>query len=335
MRPPDASQQIAPSQRPALCGGARTRLLLAIPILAIAVANPASIATSAQQPPAASPLAEPARSWAVDCANNEILVVRHTGSYLRYRFHEITEKGDLMRDQIETPEGSVSRIIQRDGRPLTPAEDAAERDRLNDQMADPGNFLRHVRRDEDNRKLGIRLLALMPAAMLFKYAPGQPPSPSQPASPQPGPPATDPALLVIDFKPNPAWSPPNMESEVLTGLEGRAWIDPRTRRVVYLQADVFRPVNIGWGVVAHLYPGGTVTVHQTAVPDSAPATPTATPAAVRFIVDHIDEQITLRALMVKTVKQRLLYDSASFQPVPAMPYQQAIKLLLDTPLSTH
>jgi hypothetical protein len=39
--------------------------------------------------------------------------------------------------------------------------------------------------------------------------------------------------------------------------------------------------------------------------------------------------------MVKSVHQRLLFDTADYQPVPPMPYQQAIKLLLGTPLPTH
>jgi hypothetical protein len=64
-------------------------------------------------------LSEPARQWAVDCANNELLVIQHPGSYLRYRFHEVSEKGDRVRDQVETPEGTVARLIARDGRPLT------------------------------------------------------------------------------------------------------------------------------------------------------------------------------------------------------------------------
>jgi hypothetical protein len=313
----------------------RTSLILAT--LLLAIARPAIAASPQPSPPPS--LAEPARSWAVDCAANEVLVVQHPGSYLRYRFHEVTEKGDQLRDQIETPDGSVARLIQRDGRPLTPEEDAAERQRLNDLLASPSDFFRHVHREQDNKKLGVHMLTLMPDAMLWSYAPGQPPPPSQ-SSAQPSTqlapqPATDPALIVLDFKPNPKWSPPDMESETLTGLEGRVWIDARTRRVVQLQGDVFRPVNIGWGMVAHLYPGGTVTLHQSAAPTYVQSGAPPSDAPQRFIVDHIDEQLTVRALMVRTVKQRLIYDTANFQPVPPMTYQQAIKLLLDTPLPTH
>jgi hypothetical protein len=270
-----------------------------------------------------SPLSIPPRTWAVDCARNEVLVIQHPGSFLRYRFHVVDEKGDQLRDQIETPDGGVARVIQRDGRPLTPDEDAAERERLNALIAAPADFARHIHREMENKRLGINLLNVMPDAMLWSYTPGQPQLPTQ-SSPQPAsPPAPTPPLVVLDFKPNPNWTPPNFESEPLTGLEGRVWIDPRARRVVHLEGDLFHAVNIGWGLVAHLYPGGKVLVQQTNV------------AGDRWIVEHIDEQITLRALMVKTVKQRLVYDTFNYQPVPPMSYQQAIKVLLDTPLPNH
>lgn len=270
-------------------------------------------------------MAEPARTWAADCANNEVQVIQHPGSNLRYRFHTITEKGDQLRDQIETPDGTLSRLIQRDGRPLTPDEDAAERSRLNDLLDSPSTFARHTRHEQEGRNMGDRLLNLMPDAMLWDYAPGQPPIPTPASSQRP----TDTPLVVLDFKPNPQWSPPTMESEFLTGLEGRVWIDTRTHRLVHLEADLFRAVNIGFGMVAHIYPGGTVSLDQIAVPNSTQSN------TQRFIVVHVVEQITVRAFMVKTVKQSLLFDSTDIQTIPPMTYQQAIKLLLDTPLPTH
>jgi hypothetical protein len=264
---------------------------------------------------AVSLLSAPARNWAVDCSNNEVLVIQHPDSYLRYRLHEIDEKGDQVRDQIETPEGSVARLILRDGRPLTPEEDAAERDRLNDLITSPGTFARHIRREQENKKTGVELLKMMPDAMLWSYAPGQPQLSSRPGG--------DPMLVVLDFKPNPKWSPPNMESEPLTGLEGRVWIDPRTRRLVRLEGNLFHAVNIGWGMVAHIYPGGTVTLQQTNA------------GGQRWIVEHIVEQLTVRALMVKNVTQRIVFDTSGFQSVRPMSYQQAIRILLDTSLPSH
>jgi hypothetical protein len=303
-------------QRPA-APRRRARLwpLLSACALALATAGPARHAAASQDTPAAALPAVPARTWIVDCANNEAIVIQHPGSYLRYRLHVIDEKGDHLRDQIETPQGSVGRNLQSNGRPLTPAEDAAERQRLNNLLASPAAFARHIRNEQNNKQMGVNLLKLIPDAMLWSYTAGQPQLPNQPDG--------DPALVVLDFKPNPAWSPPTMESEPLIGLEGRVWIDSRTRRMVRLEGSLTHAVNIGWGFVAHLYPGGTVTLQQANVGDQ------------RWIVEHIVEQLNLRALLFKNVHQRLVFDTADYQPVPAMPYQQAIQILLDTPLPTH
>ncbi|HEY4381103.1 MAG TPA: hypothetical protein VGN01_12210 [Acidobacteriaceae bacterium] len=278
----------------------------------LAAALPVSVAQPSPDATPASLLSQPARAWAVDGANNEVLVIQHPDSYLRYRFHTVDEKGDRVRDQIETPEGSVARLIQIDGRALTQDEDRAERERLNDLVASPRSFAQHIRHEQENKKIGIGLLRMMPDAMLWSYTPGQPQLPH---------PATGEApLVVLDFKPNPAWSPPNMEAEALTGLQGRVWIDSATRRVVRLEGNVFHAVNIGWGMIAHIYPGGTVTVEQTHA------------GGQRWIVTHIVEQLTVRALMVKNVKQRMVYDTSDLQPVQPMSYTQAIQTLLNTPL---
>jgi len=265
----------------------------------------------AQGPHIASP-SGPAKDLAADCAKKEETVIQHPGSYLRYRLHEVNQRGDTVRDQIETQQGTVARLIERDGKPLTAEQDAAERSRLNAMIASPDDFARHVRKDDEGRKYALDLLHQMPDAMVWTYAPGQP----QLA----GYHAEDPPLIVLDFKPDPKWSPPSLASELLTGLEGRIWIEPRTARLVHMQADIFKAVNVGWGFLAHVYPGGTVTMDQTSAGDD------------RWIVRHFEQQFTLRALLVKSVRQQSSSDTSNYQTVQPMPYQQAIKTLLDTPL---
>jgi hypothetical protein len=76
-------------------------------------------------------------------------------------------------------------------------------------------------------------------------------------------------------------------------------------------------------MVAHIYPGGSAKVDQTNA------------GGGRWIVQHIVEQLTIRALLIKTVNQRLQFDTSDYQPVKPMSFQEAIKLLLDTPLPQH
>ncbi|HWB32305.1 MAG TPA: hypothetical protein VG714_03940 [Acidobacteriaceae bacterium] len=283
--------------------------------LAMLWAAAAGMGAAAQELPADSPLNVPAKSWAVACTKNEEAVILHPGSYLRYRQHQVDEKGEQMRDEIETPKGTVARTIGRDGRLLTPEQDAAERSRLKAMLGAPDDFERHVRREDQNRQKGLALLRLMPDAMTWSYVPGQPQRPDHRAG--------DPPLVVLDFKPDPKWSAPSLEAEVLTGLEGRAWIDPRAQYVVHLEGRVTHAINIGWGLVAHIYPGGTVVLHQTNA------------GGQRWIVSSVDLRLTVRALLVKTVKQQTTFETADYREVPAMSYQDAVRMLLETPLPTR
>jgi hypothetical protein len=84
-----------------------------------------------------------------------------------------------------------------------------------------------------------------------------------------------------------------------------------------MEARLFHAVNIGWGMLAHIYPGGTATVEQVNA------------GSQRWLVKHIVEQLTVQALVVRIVKQRLVSDATDVQPVPPMGYQQAVKMLLD------
>jgi hypothetical protein len=256
---------------------------------------------------------ETPRSWAVDAVANELLVLNHPGSYLRYRMHIHDEKGDQVRDVIESKDGTVARLILKNGKPLTPEEDQAERDRLNAMIASPASFFRHVKNEETGRKTADDLMRLMPDAMNYTYVPDQPQLASHPD-----------LTIVMDYAPNPKFKPPTTLSQGLMGLKGRVWIDAKSRRVVRIEGTVFQGINFGWGMLAHIYPGGKVVLEQTNA------------GGDRWIYTHFTERVTARALMVKTLSVNNDYDAGGYQIITEpMSYQEAIKLLLNTPLPTH
>jgi hypothetical protein len=269
---------------------------------------------SATKDATASPiLSVPARSWTVDASANELIALHHKDSYLRYRMHLHNEKGDQVRDVIESKDGTVARLILRDGKPLTEEEDHAERQRLSDMITSPSAFARHVRNGDSEKKLADRLVPLMPDAMIYDYAPGQPQTSQNDGVVE----------IVLDFKPNPKFSPPNTEAEALTGLQGRVWIDSKTRHLVRMEGTIFRPVNFGWGMLAHIYPGGKLALEQTNAGDG------------RWIFTRFSMRLSARALMVKTVNVNSTVEAGSFQTLGPIAYQDAIRMLLDTPLAAH
>ncbi len=264
------------------------------------------------------PFARSPKDWATQAAANEVSVVEFGDVYLRYRVHIVGAKGDQVRDVVESRDGTVARLIYRDNRALTSEEDAAEHERLQAMLDSPAAFGKHIKSDLNGKKLAVELVRLMPDAMLFSYTAGQPQR--QHANVNHG----EPAEIVLDFKPDPHWNPPTMTSEALTGLQGRLWIDPRTSHATRLEAEVFRGVNLGWGMVAHINPGGKVALEQISIPASS--------SRERWIFSHFVEHITLRALMVKNISEDTQIDSFDFAEIPLMSYQEAIKTLLRTPL---
>lgn len=261
----------------------------------------------------ASPLSVDPRSWVVDASANELLALHHADSYLRYRMHVIDEKGDQVRDIIESKDGSVARLIFRDGKPLTEEQDKAERQRLTDMLASPSNYAKHIKNDSSGRKIADSLIRLMPDAMTYTYVSGQPQSGKNNGALE----------IVLDYKPNPKFAPPNTTAEALTGLEGRVWIDAKTRYVVRMEGTIFRGINFGWGMLAHIYPGGKLSLEQTSA------------GGDRWIFTHFTEQLNVRALMVRNLNLKANIEASNFQTTSPMSYQDAIHLLLNTPLPTR
>jgi hypothetical protein len=258
----------------------------------------------------ASPLSVPPRSWVVDAAANELIALHHKDSYLRYRMETVNEKGTQVRDVIESKDGTVARLILKDGKPLTPEQDKGERERLNDMIASPEAYTKHVKNGESEKKMADTLVPLMPDAMINTYTPGQPQSGRNGGALE----------IVLDYKPNPKWVPPNTEAQALTGLEGRVWIDAKTRNVVRMEGTIFRGVNFGWGMLAHIYPGGKLVLNQTDAGGN------------RWIFTDFSMQLSVRALMVKTLNIHSTAKASDFQTLAPLTYQDAIHLLLSTPL---
>lgn len=256
------------------------------------------------------------RAWVVDAANNEIKAIHHENSYLRYLVDSTDQRGHRLRDTIESKDGTVARLIRKDGRSLTPDEETAERDRLQALSASPSAFARHQKDDMEGKKLAVDLIRLLPDAMQFSYVPGQPQI-SEVKDPQ----------IVIDYTPKPNWNPPTTISAGLKGLRGRAWIDARSRYVVRMEGEIFQGVNFGWGMLAHIYPGGRLYMEQRCVH------PEQDPARERWIVTRFRDDLKVRAVMVKTITVQTDITFSQFQVLPGpSTYQLAIQVLLSTSL---
>ncbi|HTV08415.1 MAG TPA: hypothetical protein VMD97_05160 [Candidatus Aquilonibacter sp.] len=250
------------------------------------------------------------RSWIDAAAKNGIAIIQDDSHPMRYRMRKIDRKGDTTREVIESAQGNVARLVARDGKPLTAEEDDAERQRLNDILKSPQDYLKHEERGSGARNYAVQLVKLMPSAMIYTYAPDQP-----------QPPGSKSRQIVIDFRPDPKFHPPTMISEVLTGLAGRVWIDSRTQTMTRIEGHVLHAVNFGWGFVARIYPGGTIELEQTLVDGK------------RWAYSRLDEDLTIREVMLHTVSDRTKMTAWDFHLLPQpMSFQDAVHALLAMPV---
>jgi hypothetical protein len=72
---------------------------------------------------------------------------------------------------------------------------------------------------------------------------------------------------VLDAKPNPGYRPPNRTAKVLTGMQGRLWIDKDSFHWVKAEAEVLKPVSI-FGLFARVLPGTKMELEMIPVTDS-------------------------------------------------------------------
>ena len=274
------------------------------PVTALAPKNQATGQVSTL--PAGQP-----RNWVQSAATNELHIIDDDGKApLRYRIRKIDAHSDTTRLIIETRQGDVARLIERNGQPLTAAEDVAERERLNAILQSPSDFIKHHKRDNSTRTDVMQVVSLMPQAMIYTYVPGQP----QPQS------ATS-TQVVIDFRPDPAFHPPSMFADLLTGLEGRMWIDAGTQRVTRIEGQVIKTVNFGFGIVARIAPGGTIEFEQMNAGGN------------RWVYSHLAENFSVRAMLVKTIPENTRMNASDFHLLSApITFQEAVHQLLNTPI---
>ena len=126
------------------------------------------------------------------------------------------------------------RLVAVNGKPLPPEQQGREQQELETTLVE--------RRKESHRQRGERiakyekeresdhlLMEQLTKALDFKLVGEQKLGPYE--------------VYVLKATPRPGYEPPNNEAKVLTGMEGKLWIDEKTFQWVKVEATVIRPVS--------------------------------------------------------------------------------------------
>jgi hypothetical protein len=204
-----------------------------------------SLASSASLSPLQSQGVERSAMDEVRLAVNAELQANDTDkSVWTYRENNITPDKNAVYMTIETPQGTLRRLIELGGHPLSPQAAAAEMRRINAYVNDPSAQAksRHASAHDDAQT--TELLKMLPNAFIWTRG------------------ADNGDLLTLNFRPNPDFSPPDMQSHVMGVMAGQMIISKDSHRIRTLRGTLTDDILIGFGILGKLNRGGTFDVER-------------------------------------------------------------------------
>ncbi|MFP5235540.1 MAG: hypothetical protein ACLGSD_06535 [Acidobacteriota bacterium] len=232
---------------------------------------------------------------------NELAAAQNTEHPMRFRLRKWSPRLTTTKEMVETRDGTIAMLVAVNDRPLDRAQQQKEETRLRDLFANPGKQRHRQQAQVQDTARALKVLRALPAAFIYQYA-GQV---LHGAS----------TLVRFDFKPNPAFNPPDLETQALTALAGEIWIDPVGLRVVRLDGRLRDDVDFGWGILGRLYRGGWISIEQADVGAGVWR-------IVRFQM-KMSARVVIRTRTFETTE-----DESDFAPVPfGLNYRQGIELL--------
>jgi hypothetical protein len=247
------------------------------------------IATTALHAQGAAPQNKPesARDLVRDVIFNE-LYDRERDSHWEYRSECSSSVEDLVREQVETDEGPIFRVLAERGNPLNTVQREREDERLDQYIRSPGEIARVEREHREDEHRLAAIMGLLPRAFLFEYE---------------GAPVAD--LVHITFHPDPAFVPSGYEARIVHALAGTLIVEARLKRMVDMRGTLAERVDFGLGLLGHVEKGGTFEIHRQQV------------SAGHWKADLVEVHVQGKILMLKTVSKDQREARFDFHSVPS------------------
>jgi hypothetical protein len=220
---------------------------------------------------------------------------------MRYRLRKSSPRLTSTKEIAETRDGDVARLVAINDHPLSPDGEQREQARLDALLSDPARQRHRKQSEESDTGIVLKLLRMLPEAFTYEYAgSGQ---------------GSSEAVAKFRFSPNPAFSPPDLETQALTAMSGEIWIDAAQERVTRLEGHLQQDTNYGWGILGKLDKGGWIVLEQAEV------------GAGLWRIARFQIKMELRILL-KTKSFDSVQEMTRYAPIPAnLDYRQAIQML--------
>jgi hypothetical protein len=214
-----------------------------------------------------------------------------------YRESNITPEKNAVYTTIETPQGTLRRLIELSGHPLSPDAAANEARRIQNYLRDPAAQAKARRSSEHDGAQAEELIKMLPDAFIWTKG------------------GENGDLETLNFRPNPHFDPPDMQSRVMGVMAGQLIISKDGHRIRTLRGKLTEDVLIGFGILGKINRGGTFDVERRVVGDG------------RWQITETHVHIGGHALLFHTIGQQEDDVKTEWKPSTARTLQEAAQQL--------
>lgn len=179
--------------------------------------------------------------------HNELEANQNDHTHWMYRDSDTLPAKRTVKLVVETPDGTVSKLILLNGHPLTAQQQAQDDTRMESILTDPSAVARQRKNSAHDDQQSVSLMKMLPNAFLWTYA------------------GESNGEITLDFKPNPAFQPPTYASRVFAAMAGQAVVNAAQKRVIVLSGKLIQTVEFGWGIFGKMDKGGTFRIVRSQV----------------------------------------------------------------------
>jgi len=162
----------------------------------------------------------------------------------RWRYRDDERDLGTVSIVVQTDDGAVKRLIERGGRPLSPADAGAEEARIERFIHDPSRLVKQRKDGEQDDKSARELLTMLPDAFTWTVE------------------SENAAAVKLHFAPRPDFRPPSLQAKVLSAMSGVVVIDRAQHRIETISGRLTQDVVFGLGFFGRLRAGGTFRVER-------------------------------------------------------------------------
>ncbi len=214
-----------------------------------------------------------------------------------YRDHDITPGQNATFTTIETRQGTLRRMIELNGEPLSRSAVQAETARIDNYVHDPYAQAKARKNGAHDDAQAAEMLKMLPDAFIWSIA------------------DKTPERITLHYQPNPDFDPPDMQARVMGAMSGEMVIARDGNRIRSLRGHLTHNVLIGFGLLAKLYAGGTFDVERRQV------------GGDHWQITETHVHIGGHALLFKTIGQQEDDVKTDWKPSPDDTLEEAARTL--------